>query len=175
MLALQVIEHLPTKHYDQVLKEICRVSSRYVMISVPYKEDLDLTLIVCPECRTRFNPNYHMREFDDEQMETLLGQYGFDCFKLVHIGVVHRYRLIFRMQSVMALLGEKGNYWPFEIPCPVCGHLLPAVEAPQGKHAPVKMGSIFRGFLKKIWPRITVPTKVLGIYQKSPGTHLLEF
>src|SRR5688572_1928727 len=39
--ALEVIEHLPVNDFGKALSELARVSKRYIIISVPYAENLE--------------------------------------------------------------------------------------------------------------------------------------
>ncbi len=66
-----VIEHLPITFYDVAISELARVSKRYVFISVPYDEDLEHSLVHCPRCGCRFNPNYHLRSYRRPELETI--------------------------------------------------------------------------------------------------------
>lgn len=69
---LEVIEHLPYGTYEKALQELMRVSSRYVLITVPHAENLAQNTTECPKCGTRFNADLHLRSFDRERMQTLL-------------------------------------------------------------------------------------------------------
>ena len=79
--ALEVIEHLPYKTYEKTIQEIERIAKKYILISVPYREKR--VLIKCPYCGCSFQPNYHMRRFDNSKMKTL-----FDLFELKDISLV---------------------------------------------------------------------------------------
>ncbi|MGH2454712.1 MAG: class I SAM-dependent methyltransferase [Candidatus Limnocylindria bacterium] len=66
---LEVLEHLPYGNYDLGLSELARVTKRLIVISVPYAERRHQ--VRCPECDCRFHPNYHMRSFDDSNLDNL--------------------------------------------------------------------------------------------------------
>ena len=53
VLSSEMLEHLPTDDYRQAIAEMSRVSRRYLLISVPYKEVLEFRTIRCPECGWR--------------------------------------------------------------------------------------------------------------------------
>lgn len=50
VIASEVLEHLPDDVYEQSLAEIARVSGRYILISVPNRENLKANLTRCPAC-----------------------------------------------------------------------------------------------------------------------------
>ena len=67
--SLNMIEHLPYGIYERALTEIQRVSSRYILISVPYRQRR--LKAVCPYCGCEFNPHYHMRSYDETSLSAL--------------------------------------------------------------------------------------------------------
>lgn len=80
---LNMIEHLPYGTYERTLGEIRRVASRYILISVPYREYRLRT--VCPYCACEFNPYYHMRSYDEPGLSGLFSGFGIsDSAKVYH-------------------------------------------------------------------------------------------
>ena len=123
--SLEVIEHLPVRVLEKGLANLCHIAEKYVLISVPYLEDLDRSLIMCPACRTRFNPDYHMRSFDDDRMKGLLSQYGFEPQQLVHLGASVRYRGLHVLLNPVPPVEKRLNPFGTSFPCPVCAYYLP--------------------------------------------------
>jgi ubiquinone/menaquinone biosynthesis C-methylase UbiE len=76
--SLEVLEHLPYKTYNKALSELQRVSKKYIIISVPNNENIENSLVICPCCYCRFNPNFHMHSFNSETLKNL-----FTKFKLL--------------------------------------------------------------------------------------------
>lgn len=72
---LEVIEHLPYATLIEGLKELERVSRKYIIVSVPNNEDLELSLVVCPHCHCRYNPYFHLRNFNHSVMKDLFKQF----------------------------------------------------------------------------------------------------
>ena len=63
ILACEVLEHIPNIIFKSVLEEINRISKRYVLITVPYKEKLELNYARCQACGCIFNGSYHVISF----------------------------------------------------------------------------------------------------------------
>lgn len=71
VLATEVIEHIAHSKYEKALLEIARVSKKYILITVPYKEDLQANQIICSICKCQFNKYFHMRSFNEQDMHNL--------------------------------------------------------------------------------------------------------
>lgn len=70
-LSSDVIEHLPDSIYSQVLTEIARVSARYILVAVPYRELLDAASIDCPACGHRYHAHLHQRSYTVDDVVSL--------------------------------------------------------------------------------------------------------
>jgi len=71
VMCLEVLEHLSEKNFQKGISELQRVSKKYILITVPNKESLERSLVVCQKCHCWFNPSLHMRSFDNKIMEKL--------------------------------------------------------------------------------------------------------
>lgn len=74
VLTTDMLEHVSA--LDDVVRELVRVSRKYVLVTVPYAEDLSSKLAVCEQCESQFHINHHLRSFDValiRQMENLIG------------------------------------------------------------------------------------------------------
>ena len=162
---LEVIEHLPAQIYERALRELCRVSGKYVLISVPYNEILSRLLIPCPLCCTRFNADYHMRSFDRPKIGQLLVRNGFHsidvffiCRRAHYVGST-LYRRIRSMKKT----------FPWYAVCPMCGHkgegspqrVTPAVPQEFPEHP-------LRRMAKQIWPHYWIYRWIAGLYEREP-------
>lgn len=165
---LEVLEHLPVRIYESGLRELCRISCRHVLISVPYRQALERTLIACPSCRTRFNPDYHLRSFDEAVLGNLFGPHGFLCRSLLPLGSAAHLR---GFELVLRLRGpdhDGANPFAAPIPCPACGFALPPAGQAVGQAdaAPPRRG--WRGVVKALWPKRHAPAWMLALYEREP-------
>jgi SAM-dependent methyltransferase len=160
---LEVIEHIPYYNFNKVLEELCRVSKKYILISVPNKQNLAASLCKCPICLTKFNPDFHMRSFDRLKLHSLLDNNGFICVKTYNIRQISSY---LGLDLVRDALGLRKRVMPWFAICPVCGfqkehHYLKVQE-----NLPVHK-NILRNVIKKIWPKKHDYEWIAALYIKA--------
>ncbi|MCD6404591.1 MAG: class I SAM-dependent methyltransferase, partial [Planctomycetes bacterium] len=63
VMANDVLEHMPPDAYRSALKEILRISARYVLITVPFLENLAAQTTRCGNCGLLYHINHHYRSF----------------------------------------------------------------------------------------------------------------
>jgi len=80
----EVLEHLCDNDLDKTLDEIRRVLSKggYLIITVPYKEDLELNTVICPKCGTKFHRFGHMQVFDEKRILSILKRKRLEVVKI---------------------------------------------------------------------------------------------
>ena len=61
VLSSEMLEHLTDEDYKAALSEMARVTRRYLLLSVPYREDLGFRVIRCPRCGWRGHVWGHRR------------------------------------------------------------------------------------------------------------------
>ncbi len=170
---LEVIEHLPVGVYECGLDEIARISKKYIIISVPYKEVLEHSHNKCPNCTSIFNYELHLRSFDEKAITKLLQTRGFKCtdFCTTGTGVAYRghreYRKIF--------YPEQLQKWNSPI-CPICGYNdagfkpasklkidnLPVIE----KAGARKLISYLSFLPKLLWPKVSKDYWIIAHYER---------
>lgn len=155
---MEVIEHLPQGVYEQGLAEIVRVASKWVLISVPYREDRRLSLVRCPKCLCEFNRNYHMRSFGESNLSSLHPDIGLES--LHKLGETVRY---------IGLRTARRMAEPFRTPplprgvvCPQCAHSRGA--ATPGGTLNERPGALGRARI--LWPRVRSPRWAMAMYRK---------
>ena len=66
ILVTEVLEHLPESIYLRALDEIARLHAKYLLISVPFDENLNVDVCKCDRCEHTFHPSHHCRTFTDD-------------------------------------------------------------------------------------------------------------
>ncbi|HUR10517.1 MAG TPA: class I SAM-dependent methyltransferase [Flavitalea sp.] len=166
---LEVIEHLPVPVFKHSLKELARISGKYIIISVPFEEDLELNHNQCPACKTIFNQDLHMRSFSKQQMETLMEEFGFRCVKTDTLGEMVAFKGHYQFRKIF--YSEQFRQWRSPI-CPLCGYetMREKSKASNGHSHPVKPGrsmiSYFTALPKLIWPKSKKDYWIIGLYTK---------
>ena len=118
---MEVLEHLPVPMYAKALSEITRVAKHSIIVSVPYKQNLQESLCECPQCQTRFNPDFHVRSYDENALRSLFVPHAFESIKMLYIGEqVVRYDREYRAR-LWHMFDRASPSYPSHAICPVCG------------------------------------------------------
>ena len=118
LTSLEVLEHLSQEDFKKGILELQRVAKKYIIITVPNEEDLEHSLVICPECNCWFNPSFHVRSFDSSVLNNMFNNYK--LINIKEIGPVIEYRLY------PSLLYSFYRNWRKMLPpktsiCPQCG------------------------------------------------------
>jgi SAM-dependent methyltransferase len=164
---LEVVEHLPNAVYERALGELARMSRHQLLLSVPHEQDLTVGRVECPACRTLFNPDYHLRSYSRRSLPALFDSRGYKMRDAMAFGVSREYALV---RQIDALKRSRENRFPVDVPCPVCGEVLPAKEGGIQAHAapaPAEGGRKgARQMIKSLWPKVDVPRWLLADYRR---------
>ncbi len=79
VMANDVLEHLSTDRREKAIQELARVSSRFVLVTVPLLEDLNLASVRCADCEMFYHVNHHVKCFGLAELRGLLSQVGYRC------------------------------------------------------------------------------------------------
>jgi ubiquinone/menaquinone biosynthesis C-methylase UbiE len=160
---LEVLEHLSLNIYSSSLNELSRIAKKYILISVPNHENLKKSLVYCPSCCTKFNPDYHMRSYDCRTVKRLFDERGFQCINLRNVCEFYSYRFA---QIVNFFTRFSSMSSPWYAICPVCGYrgnLL--LDEARDNVAPKQ--NIFKKSVKKIWPKTVNYRWILALYKRQ--------
>jgi 2-polyprenyl-3-methyl-5-hydroxy-6-metoxy-1,4-benzoquinol methylase len=161
---LEVIEHLPGPVYAKGIEELARVANKYILISVPNNQDLEIGRTMCPNCKSIFNPDLHMRSFDMETMSKIFYDVGFVCENIKAIGCINDLWL-----PNLYLKSKKHctntNQWTFGITCPICGTTIPGKQENRTENTTTTRST--KDLLKLIWPKTTRYRWIVALYKKQ--------
>lgn len=121
VLATELLEHLPKTIYHKVITEMKRVAKEWIVISVPWKEQLLLGQARCARCGTVFHVNYHCRNFRSSTLKRLF----YPEFRLVTYQQVGNQRAYYH-PLLLWIKQRIGGIWartPNTV-CPKCETLL---------------------------------------------------
>lgn len=162
VLACELLEHLPISIYHDVLKEIARVTKRYIIITVPYQEKLEWNYARCPVCGCIFNGAYHVRSFGERDVKFLFKK--IECINLKRIvKLPHPDRTISLELFIRHRLAREYLYSGPSITCPVC---LSTVDKRPRRNWIGWIASGMRNFYRMIY-RKKIPLWYLAVYEKQ--------
>jgi NAD-dependent SIR2 family protein deacetylase len=81
ILLTEVLEHLDKKTYSEAIAEVRRLNAKYILITVPYKEDIDIGLCKCAKCGNLFNTNHHRLTFNENKIVETFPDYVVESVK----------------------------------------------------------------------------------------------
>lgn len=74
----EVLEHLKDDIYSKAIRDIDRLKPKYLLISVPFWEDLRLSACKCELCGHIFNISHHCRQFDQDTIKDAFPGYSLE-------------------------------------------------------------------------------------------------
>ena len=80
----EVLEHLPQGTFRTALSELQRISRKYIVVTVPNRQNLEQALVRCPQCFCRYHPDWHVRSFEKRTLSPLFRD--FRLFRLEECG-----------------------------------------------------------------------------------------
>lgn len=116
IILTEVLEHLEEKTYIKVINEIKILRAKYLLISTPFNENIDIDLCKCGVCGNLFNVFHHYRKFTDSWFRMEFPEYELIKIEYGTFGTPPSERLI--------SLGQKfGVYLYSDIAvCNKCGN-----------------------------------------------------
>ena len=126
VMANDTIEHIPDSQFPRALAELQRASGRYLLITVPFMENMQAGRMICAHCGMGSHVNHHQRAFGVAELVPLFGP-GWHVLAIVFSGTpMTPVERIFR--EIRARSGAAAG-WENSI-CPRCGHIgsIPVVD-----------------------------------------------
>jgi len=119
VLCCEVLEHLPDELFEATRCELERISRRYILISVPYKENMRLLATKCPRCHHVFHIWGHVRRFLNGDLDSMFVNHEAGATK--YFGE----RRPYYSRAVLYINQRLGHRWTeFDktTMCPNCGN-----------------------------------------------------
>jgi SAM-dependent methyltransferase len=114
----EVIEHMPGRSLDRACGELSRVAREYLLIGVPYKQDLRVGRLTCQACGKKNPPWGHVNSFDEDSLKELFPEFEVDGLSFV--GEVDAWTNPFST-FLMDLAGNPYGSYSQEELCVYCG------------------------------------------------------
>jgi hypothetical protein len=117
----EVLEHIPTHLLKTACRELARVSSDYLLIGVPYKQDIRVGRSTCGACG-KFNPPWgHVNRFDEARLQELFP--GLTVARRSFVGETNAQTNALSC-ALMDMAGNPYGTYSQEEPCIHCGAKL---------------------------------------------------
>jgi len=147
----EVLEHIPSHLLEQACNELKRVSKKYIVIGVPYKQDIRHSRTTCGKCGEINPPWGHVNSFDENRIQSL-----FRNLNIVNVTFVGESNEITNSLStfLMDLAGNPYGTYHQDEPCVGCDSVL---ENP-----------IERTFIQKVFTKLAIKINVVqNFFAKS--------
>lgn len=86
VLCAEVLEHIPSPALETACAELARVASKYILIGVPYKQDLRKAKTTCYTCGGINPPWAHVNSFDERRLAELFPSLRVAAISYVGVG-----------------------------------------------------------------------------------------
>lgn len=121
VVCTEVLEHIPTDRLADACSELARVTRGYLMVGVPFKQDIRVGRTTCATCRAPNPPWGHVNVFDEQRLRSLFS--GLEVEELSFVGISGE-----STNSLSTLLmdmaGNPYGTYDQEEPCVACGAKL---------------------------------------------------
>jgi 2-polyprenyl-3-methyl-5-hydroxy-6-metoxy-1,4-benzoquinol methylase len=94
IILTEVLEHLDDEIYIKAIEEIKRLKANYLLITVPYNENVELGLCKCSVCGNLFNASHHYRKFDNSWFNREFSEYGLEKIEYASYGTPPNEKLV---------------------------------------------------------------------------------
>ena len=164
-VSMETLEHLPQDSHQNSINEMARITRKFILINVPYKERR--LQMQCRFCDCIFNPNYHLRAYGDEMLRLLVP--GFNMIDKI---------LLPRRENIIkaaALPFRKRVFQTIETAiCPQCGLKEASRDSTKNKASELEKkqlsGLKAKQYIKELankLPRVSTSSEAIVLYEKK--------
>ncbi len=162
-VCMEMLEHLPQGIYPATINELMRVSGKYILITVPYNENIKHQTVICPKCHYSFHAYNHLRSYQEMDLPNIFGNQA-------HL---RRYKAIVpaRREALPGLWNlirrykhRGGRNFPLNTMCPHCGYTVIADKAFDSE---IGHFDKQRSAMSRWWPMTDSYMWWMGLYRKA--------
>ena len=121
VVCTEVLEHIMPEKLQAACSELMRVCRRYLLIGVPYRQDLRVHATRCVHCGKENPTTGHVNSFDEERLFSLFGNMPFHQADYPGRGVYRTNRWSY---GIYKRYGFPYGSYQQEEPCVFCGNRL---------------------------------------------------
>ena len=115
IITTEVLEHLSDQIYTKAVQEINRLKAKYLLITVPFEENLEVNQCKCSSCGFTFNAVHHYRKFDEQWYTKEFPDYEIQFVKYTTYKIPPNLRIVQLKHHCGVYSGYKNAS------CPKCG------------------------------------------------------
>jgi hypothetical protein len=117
----EVLEHIPRPALESACVELARVANKYVLVGVPYKQDIREAKTTCYSCGTINPPWAHVNSFDEHALAALFPSMKIVATSFVGAGTPRTNAL---SSALMTYAGNPYGTYIQQEGCTACGRRL---------------------------------------------------
>lgn len=117
VLCTEVLEHIPEDHFLMAIAELRRVARKYILVSVPNRENLLEETVSCGSCGLTFHRYGHLRSFDQGGLSAL-----FHPMRLVEHWEMGSPEVVWSRSLLRVRTMAGRSSVNAAAPCPSCGN-----------------------------------------------------
>ena len=121
VLCAEVLEHIPPQLLARGCAELQRVAKRYLLIGVPYRQDIRHGQTTCQACGGINPPWGHVNRFDEARLQALFPSCTFEQISLVGTAEMGTNAVA---AALMTCAGNPYGTYSQDEPCTHCGAQL---------------------------------------------------
>jgi len=140
-------------------------SKKYIIVSVPFNEDLVKHHIECPECKSRFHISFHLRSFSVDSLKHLFKSHNYNCVQNLSVGESKYYYFITPIKRLIASLKGRAKFKFFhELVCPICGMMVNENATNKPENSPIRKETRLK-LIQSFWPSRSNYNWHMGLFE----------
>lgn len=167
VMANDVIEHLEDAERKRGLNELARVAAKYIIITVPFLEDLNNGAVKCSKCGRFYHINHHKKSFGLEELGNLFNFSDFNCHTQIISGDTWHSDPsdIVVLKRMLQLQSAQNDFCM----CPRCGGSSVEIKKNSQLTSPIVNRLATRMLIgnNKLIDTCTIRTECINLYSKE--------